>query len=408
MYRIITTYLNHRYLIYFFALIAAWPCVFYLMGWLPFYKTNYYILFVFVAATALYKNAYRLVPKTILYIILFQIVIWLWYAVVYSDSSYVTRIFILLITLGILAIQLSYRNKFEFIKTYNFWLVFQAVAGTIGFVLVVFGLLQPISQFIEMDGRPGYFYGLFTTNAAFLGFVRNAGFFDEPGALAFWGIFALLLNKLYVNNKKIEYLLLFGLISTLSLAYFIQVAAYLFYFYKKQRTKILLPAILFLLVLKGIASVNEGIDNAIFGRFTINEETGYLSGDNRSELMERCWRIFTTSPLIGVGATNLATVVAAKEGFVGANFFVNWASDGILGVVVTYMPLLLLLKFGQRKRQYTYAFIIILLGYFQRPYSDTQLLYPLVLYTILLFAYLDVNKYNLKESKSIIIKNLQE
>jgi hypothetical protein len=402
MYKFKTTYLKYRYFLYFFALVAGWPCVFYLMGWLPFYKTNYIVLFVLVGATALIKNAYRFVPKTILVIIVFQIMVWILYAVIYIDGSYLTRVFLLLITLSILGIQLSYQNKFQFIKTYNFWLVFQSVAGAIGFVLVLVGLLQPISQFIEMDGRPGFFYGLFTTNAVFYGFVRNAGFYDEPGALACWGVFALLLNKLYIGNKKIEYLLLFGLISTLSMAYFIQAAVYLFLFYKKQRKKIFLLAIFFLLMLKGLASFNEGIDHAIFGRFAINEETGSLAGDNRLELLERCWRIFTTSPLIGVGATNLATVVAAKEGFMGANFFANWASDGILGVVITYIPLLFLLKLGKRKRQYTYAFIIILLGYFQRPYSDTVLLYPLVQYTLLLFAYLDVNKHNfIKVSKSI-------
>jgi hypothetical protein len=366
------------------------------MGWLPFYITNYVVLFVLVGATALSKNAYRFVPKPIAIIILFQITVWLFYGLFHADTSYLTRVFLLLITLSILGIQLSYRNKFEFIKTYNIWLAFQAIAGAIGFLLVLIGLLQPISQFIEMDGRPGYFYGLFTTNAVFDGFARNAGFYDEPGSLAGWGIFALLFNKLYINNKKIEYLLFFGLISTLSMAYFIQVFAYLFFFYKNQRKKVILPAILFLLVLIRIASFNTDIDNAIFGRFTIDKQTGNLSGDNRTELLERTWKIFKTSPMIGVGATNLSTVVSDKEGFVGANFFLNWASDGILGVVVTYIPLLYLLKLGQRKRQYTYAFIIILLGYFQRPYTDTQLLYPLVFYTIFLFAYLDVNRCTFK------------
>ncbi|ANQ47872.1 O-antigen ligase domain-containing protein [Flammeovirga sp. MY04] len=391
MFKAIIPYLKLRYFLYFFALVAGWPCVFYLMGWLPFYKTNYILLFVLTGVVTLSKFTFRFVPKIITFIILLQILVWTFYSLFHIDSSYLTRVFLLIITFSILGLQLNYKNKFEFINVYNYWLAFQAIAGSIGFILVIFGLLKPISVFIEMDGRTGYFFGLFTTNAAFEGFSRNAGFYDEPGALAFWGVFALLLNKLFINNKKIEFLLLFGLISTLSMAFFIQVTIYLFLFYKKQRKKILLPLILFILVLKGLASFNEGLDSAIFGRFTVNEETGTFAGDNRSELMERCWRIFKTSPVTGVGATNLATVVSAKEGFVGANFFTNWASDGIIGVVVTYMPLLLLLIIGQRKRQYKYAVLIIFLGYLQRPYTDTQLLYPLTLYTLLLFAYLDVN-----------------
>ena len=253
-----------------------------------------------------------------------------------------------------------------------------------------------------MDGRTGTFYGLFTTNAVFDGFIRNAGFFDEPGSLAGWGILALLLNKLFINNKKIEFLLLFGLISTLSMAYFIQVTAYLYFFYKKQRKRILLPVILFILILIGISSFNEGISNEIFGRFTINQKTGFLNGDNRLDLLEKCWRIFTTSPIIGKGATNLVTNITNTEGFLGANFFLNWASDGIIGVVVTYIPLMFLLKLGQSKKEYTYASIIIFIGFLQRPYTDSILLYPLILFTLILFAYLDVNGKNfIRLSKSI-------
>lgn len=390
----IISYLNYRYFLYFFALIAGWPCVFYLMGWMPHYTVNYIVLFFIAGSIAFRQNAYQFIPKRIVNIILLQIIVWYLYGIFYQDSSYYTRVFLLFITLSILGIQLSYENKLEFIKTYNFWLVFQAIAGSIGFVLVIIGLLPPISQFIQMDGRLGYFYGLFTTNAVFESFIRNAGFYDEPGSLAGWGIFGLLLNKLFINNKKVEYGLLFGLISTLSMAYFIQVAAYLFFFYKNQRKRIFIPAILFLVVIIGISSYSDELYNSIVGRFIINDDTGSLVGDNRLELLERCWRIFTTSPIIGVGATNLATVVSAKEGFVGANFFVNWASDGFLGVIVTYIPLFLLLKLGSYKNQYTYAFIIILLGYLQRPYTDSQLLYPLTQYVLLLFALIDIRRKN--------------
>ena len=41
MFEKIKAYLNLRYFLYFFALIAGWPCVFFLMGWLPHYTINY-------------------------------------------------------------------------------------------------------------------------------------------------------------------------------------------------------------------------------------------------------------------------------------------------------------------------------------------------------------------------------
>ena len=189
MLKLITTYFKFKYLLYLFAFIAGWPCVFYLMNWLPHYTVNYVILFVFAVAAALIKNAYKRLPKAILAIFLVQIFFWSCFSLYHGDETYFTRIFLLIITLSILAIQLTYRDKFEFIKTYNFWLTFQAFSGSIGFILVVFGFLSPLKQFIEMDGRAGYFYGLFTTNAVFGSYARNAGFYDEPGALRVLGCF---------------------------------------------------------------------------------------------------------------------------------------------------------------------------------------------------------------------------
>lgn len=34
-------YLNYKYLLFLFALVAGWPCEFYLLGWLHHYKLNY-------------------------------------------------------------------------------------------------------------------------------------------------------------------------------------------------------------------------------------------------------------------------------------------------------------------------------------------------------------------------------
>ena len=366
------------------------------------------MLFGLVVATAFHKKAYRYVPKPIRVILILQIIVYLFYYIIYLDSTYFTRVFLLLITLSLLAVQLSSINKFELIKTYNYWLVIQSVAGAIGFFLVFFGFLEPLYEFIQLDGRKGYFYGLFTTNAVFDGFIRNAGFYDEPGSLAGWGIIALLLNKLFIGNKRVEYLLIFGLISTLSMAYFIQITAYLILFYKKQRRNIIILIFLFVIALVAFSSLDQNLNNAIFGRFNVNVQTGLLVGDNRYELFIKCWRVFTTSPILGVGATNLATVYAMKEGFMGGNFFVNFASDGLFGAFITYIPLLFLLKLGQYKRKYFYAFIVILLGYLQRPYTDTQLLYPLLQYTMLLHAYFDVNKnkvFHRRKSKYSISNN---
>ncbi len=382
--------LNFRYFLYFFSFIAGWPCVFYLMGWLPHYTVNYLLLFALAAFFVVTKNEYRL-PRPVAMLLVLQIVTWSIYAVIHGiDTSYFTRILMLCITYMFLEMQLS-GDRLSFIKTYNWWLVFQVVAGTLGFLLVVAGILQPLFEFREMDMRPGYFFGLFTTNTYLDGLVRNAGFYDEPGALAFWGMYALIINKLFVDNKKVEILLIAGLISTLSLAYFIQIAMYAFFFYKEQRRKLFSYVAAFILALVLISSFNKRMNRAIFGRMEYNEETGTIAGDNRSKMTKVCWDIFLDSPFIGQGARHLIEISAERRVFVGANPNLSLACDGVVGQLVYWSPFFFLFSLRRYDKKYGWAFWILIAGFLQRPYDGTQLLYPLMSFTIVLQAYLQVN-----------------
>lgn len=378
----IKTYLNLKYFLYFFCLIAGWPCVFYLMGWLPHYTVNYILLFVITISYITFKRYGRL-NRPIMNLIVTQILGWGLFSLIHTDTSYFTRIVLLLITFAILSIQQNEYKPLGFCKIYNGWLGLQVVCGTLGILLVLSGLLQPIFTFKEMDMRTGYYFGLFTTNTYLGGLIRNAGFYDEPGALAFWGMYALLINKLFVKNKKIEILLIIGLISTMSIAYFIQLIAYLCIFYRKKFGKLILLVAAIFISIKFITSYNEAMNQALFGRLQYDETTGTISGDNRSVLMERCWQIFCDYPIFGMGARDLVSPeVSSKYGFVGANFFFNWAADGIVGVIITYLPLFYLFILGRYDRKYHGAGLILLIGFLQRPYDSTQLLYPLMTYTI--------------------------
>lgn len=382
-------YLNFRYCLYFFAFIAGWPCVLFLMGWLPHYTINYLLLFVFAAFFVVIKNEFRL-PSPIILLLVLQVAVWGIYSVIHGlDTSYFTRILLLCITYLFLEMQLS-DERLGFVKTYNLWLVFQAIAGSIGFILVIVGILQPIFEFRELDMRPGYFFGLFTTNTYFDGLVRNAGFYDEPGALAFWGMYALIINKLFVDNKKMEKLLIFGLISTLSLAYFIQIAVYVFFFYREKRRKLLPYIAAFLFVLVLFSSFNERMGDAIWGRMEYDKETGTLAGDNRSKMTKVCWDIFKSSPIVGQGARHLIEISQERRVFVGANANFTLACDGLIGQIIVWSPFFLLFRLRRYDKKYGWAFWILILGFLQRPYDGTQLLYPLMSFTIVLHAYLQV------------------
>lgn len=366
----IKEYLSLRNLIFFFSFIAGWPCVFYLIGWLPHYQINYIVLFVACLLFVLVKGEVDILSE-VRKALFIQIVGWILFSLIHADSSYYTRILLLVITWFILRMQYNSSDQQGFCKLYNGWLSLQVILGSIGLILVIVGILHPFFMFREMDGRPGYFFGLFTTNTYLGGLVRNAGFYDEPGALAFWGMYALLLNKLFVKNKIVEYVLIGGLISTLSIAYFIQLALYLFVFYREKASKLVITFLSVYLILWLLASYDDVFYNAIFGRFEFDSDTGTFAGDNRSVLMERCWKIFCDNPIFGIGARALASPEVAKQyGFVGGNFFLNWAADGLVGGIITYLPLYSIWKLRSLDSVYTGVAIILLVGFLQRPYDQ--------------------------------------
>ena len=387
--------INQRHLLYFLALNVGWPSVFSFMGWLPEFHIGYIILAIICILYALQNR--RNIPSSIKKVIIAQMVCFVLYYFFYGDGSYLTRCFYLIITWTLLSIQMA-RPKMEFVDTSVFWLALQSAMGGVGFVLTLAGLLKPISTFVEFDGHIGTFYGLYTCNAVYSGMVRVAGFFDEPGAFAFWGIVALLYNKLFVDNKKVEKILIIGLVSTLSMAYFIQLSIYAYFFYRKKMSKLLIGGLLFVGLLATVASFSEEMNNAIFGRFTVDEQTGKFKGDNRSEIANFSKEIWLSSPIIGVGAKNVIGISNAKEIFVGANPFTFLATDGIVGQIILLLPLFLIYSIGRNVPQYRYAAIIMFVGCLQRPYDPTELLYPLLFLTIPLEAY-RVRKWgNIKRS----------
>lgn len=381
MLKTIRPYIGYRPLLYFFSFVAGWPCVFYLLGWLPDFKINYVVLLALVSISAFADGKKRL-PQSVQGLIIIQMAFWLFYFLIHADTSYITRIFYLAITLSLLLMQQKDNNRL-FINIFVGWLTIQSVAGMIGFVLTIPGILTPISEFREFDGYPGYFFGLYTTKVYYGGFVRVAGFFDEPGAFAFWGIYALIYNKLFINDSRIERVLVFCLLCTLSMAYFIQLAVYAFFFYRKHRTKIFVAAMFLVVVMKIVAMQDPIFEEAIFGRFEYNKDTGTLSGDNRSDLASYCWNIFLSSPIIGVGATNLAQ----GDEFAGANPFTFFAADGLVGQIVAWLPFFYLWTLSKYDKRLRYVFFILFVGFMQRPYDGCQLLYPLINYSMILFVY---------------------
>lgn len=117
------------------------------MGWLPHYTINYVILFILTFGYVFWGKNTFIIPKPIAILIGLQCMVWCIYFIIHGfDTSYLTRVFMLCVTSLILAIQLK-SPRLEFIKAYNFWITFQVVAGAIGFVLVLGGILRPFLNF---------------------------------------------------------------------------------------------------------------------------------------------------------------------------------------------------------------------------------------------------------------------
>ena len=69
------------------------------------------------------------------------------------------------------------------------------------------------------------------------------------------------------------------------------------------------------------------------------------------------------------------------------NPFEILAKDGIIGLVVTYLPLLVvLLKFSRRNKDVFFAGLILTAGYLQRPFH-VNLLHNLMLYGFVILIY---------------------
>ena len=383
-------YLKFKFLLYFLSLVAAWPWIFSLIGFLPNYKVTYLFLFPVIILYAIIKNA-TYVPRPISSILVIQGFVWIFYWALHLDTSYITRLAVGVTTFFLIGIQYKSIDK-DFIRLFTDWQLLQVVLGSIGFILVLCNLLHPLFIFTESDGRPGAFYGLFATNT-FQSVCRNAGYYDEPGALACWGMYALLFNKLFIKNRRTELILLIGLITTLSLAYFIQVILYLFLFYKDRWKQILIIGALMFAIVKGLSSFNENYYSVTIERLEYDEETGSVKGDNRITQLAEAKRIFEMSPIIGVGASNLGKLVN-KEKDISSNIVSSLAADGILGFIIIYLPLFLLFKYGLRDRKYLYAAIILFFGYYQRPFSPVFVINVVTIYSMVLYAYLELYEFD--------------
>lgn len=291
-----------------------------------------------------------------------------------------------------LALMLLASNKvglIHFYEKYNGWILMMAILGCVAFFLVELINYQPLNFVPDRaDERPIFNYILtFSKSDEYnVGIMRYAGFFDEPGAMAYWGIYALVINRLFIKNKWLETILGIALLFTLSIGYFIQYAAFLLFFhvFGKNKGQSLVIAVLIFAVISGITmtrdTANDEIYNRTFGRIEnmfneSKESSNYIAVGDRATYTENALREFKDHPLFGTPRTDVS---------VGNNVYETLALYGVVGSFFILFPFLLLVIWSIKYKDLTLlkCSIVVLLGFTHRPFH-TNILSFFIIYCIL-------------------------
>ncbi len=317
----------------------------------------------------LHKKHISQLPASLSYLIFIQGVFWFLMSVYHADGSYITRIVFLVDTYLLLMCLWNIKEGiYKFVSTYNKVILWMGIGGCVAFLGVMLFNRQPLLEYVNADGRTGYFYGISCTNTKIDRFIRYSGFFDEPGSMAFWGVFALIYNILYIKNVKIERVLLVSLAFTFSLAYYIQLCVYLLAFKVKKISTIFIITSVFVGVVVFVNALQD-TDYEIIYRLTLGRlefgNDGTMTGDNRSGLMENAFEIFFQYPFLGIGATAFSNL----DSYSGDNPITPFAIDGIIGGIFLYLPLLFAFPLCLKQKDSLVCWIILVIGYLQRPFS---------------------------------------
>lgn len=372
---------NWAVILIFLVLASFYPYVFTQFLPIPGVKllSVLFLLLIFLSFLV-FKHRIRLFPPLFNYLFIIQNIFWLFFFYYHSDTSYITRI--VLTTVAFSALLFMYnvdQGLLYFLRIYNKWILLMAIGGTVCFFLVLLFSFTPFFEFNNMDGRSAYCFGLSCTNVYIGDIIRYSGYFDEPGAMAYWGIFALISNRLFIKDWKLEKWLIVCLIFTFSLAYYIQLSFYLLFFHM-TKLRHAFGLLLGLIIVFGAIYLSKDTPYDMyqytFYRFEMNEKTGTIKGDSRSDLMEMAQKQFEKAPIMGIGAGNMA-----KMEYMSDNPYETLAKDGIVGTFVTYLPLLLIICLGLKSRTYLFSAVILLLGYLQRPFH-VDFIHPTILYML--------------------------
>ena len=369
------------FLIYLFLLLSP-PFVFELFPSMPGWKIFNLITFPPMLAFAISKK-YKLTDWYLRGLMQYWIVCWLIFAIIHQDMIYISRCLITVIAL-LTVLVINGISLRQFCKIFIYIMTISSFLGAIFFFIELFLHVSPIFEYENADGKTGYFFGITCTNAfnPLYYTIRYSGFFDEPGAMGLWGGVALLMNKLLFENKRIELVLIISLIFTFSLGYFASLFFYALFFLFDKKLKIwILPLLLLLSVSIVFIIQNEHLYNITFGRMTYDSTTGTIEGNNRHDAQINAKKYFLENPIVGIGAQRALDL--DEHGLsINDNIYSPFARDGILGVLIIYLPYISCLLMCRKNKVALKCMLIFALSFFHRGVSFTT--FHLVMYVVFL------------------------
>ena len=350
--------------------LSMYPYLFYFFLGLPEDNIMSVAYFVIIAILCLYKiKKPGIVPSSVVLIMMIQSVFWMFFCLLHSDTSYIVRIFYIVLAYLMLLLLSKDNSIIKFSNVYNYTIAIQGIMGVVAFFLILINILKPIYS-IPFNDNGGLleFYGLTCSKVHLDNFIRVNGFFDEPGAFAFWGMFALLFNKLVFDNRKMEVIIIISLLFTFSAAYFVLLPLYFLCFYGNKIKSLLVIIVVLAPLVFFVANFLS--DNDAFLKYTTERFEGGGIQSTRYDQADLTKKFFESSPIIGVGALNLQDSLGTD---VNDNPYEILAKDGILGFLITYLPLIYVaIKYG-RKREVLSTVLILFLDYGQRPFHINEM-----------------------------------
>lgn len=360
------------------------------------YTMLYEISFVALVCLNIITSGNRSLPR-VTYLIVVVLIIGSIVAVLHGSGHYpYTRMIMMLTSVSLLALVNKKIGLTNFYDVYNKWMTLMAVFCAIGFLLAYFGFPPIFEISSSNDGRAMNCWIITCAKVAsgqdMIGnMMRPSGFFDEPGAMGYWGVFAIAINRLFIKNTKLEKILIVSLIFTFSMGYFMQIIVYLLFFSIKGGVtgrKILLFAILFLSYYT-IENLKDTEYHAIYdysiGRIDAAQQgVDFMEGTSREFNAEQSKEAFHKNPFWGNGRR------VGGDNF-NDNAYETLAYDGLWGTFYLYFPYIVLLFWSIKRRDSDLLGIIIflLMSVFHRPFHSNLLTF-FVVYSIPIMYYQNV------------------